>query len=108
MLQIITQLFDDESSFNNTAGYGDLKIQEKAPIVFAELISENDDLQRAAMDTNAIVKLCKIVLSLSMDLEPVVDKSKEVTLDPLIITNAIGVSRGNERLLEVITLLIEL
>lgn len=101
VLQIITQLFDDETSFNNAAGYGNSKIQERAPLVFAYLISDNDDLQKAAMETNAIVKLSKIILSLSTDPEPV-NKLHPVDSDALIISNIPAVSAGNERQFEVI------
>jgi chromosome segregation and condensation protein ScpB len=104
VLHIITQLFDDETSLNNLAGYGNLTIQEKSPLIFAYLIGESCDLQKAAMDTNAIIKLSKIIENITAEETVSVTVGKTavaVEFDDLVISKTKNQGPGRERLYEV-------
>ena len=80
VLHIITNLFDENSSLNNIAGYGNSMIKEMAPIILSRLVEDSEELQKAAMDANTIIRLTKILKEIHDSSAIVIDSIEDAEL----------------------------
>ncbi|KAJ3285167.1 Armadillo repeat-containing protein 8 [Borealophlyctis nickersoniae] len=65
VLPTLIRLFSEPAPMNTVYGSSWATVQERAPRVFADLIEQSEELQKAAMEGDAIVKLATVIVKKS-------------------------------------------
>ncbi|KAI8822623.1 armadillo-type protein [Fimicolochytrium jonesii] len=63
ILPTLIKLFSDTAPISTLYGSGWATVQEKAPRVFADLVEASEDLQRAALEADAISRLAAVIIA---------------------------------------------
>ncbi|KAJ3018520.1 Armadillo repeat-containing protein 8 [Thoreauomyces humboldtii] len=62
LLPTLIKLFNETAPISTLYGSGWATVQEKAPKVFADLVESNEELQKAALEADAITKLAAVII----------------------------------------------